>query len=150
MAFIKSPKPDRCVFCKASSEESDKANLILWRGKACFVILNLYPYSTGHVMVIPYRHIGELAQLTDEESCEMFSVTRDMTSVITSTLKPDGYNIGMNLGKTAGAGIANHIHIHIVPRWDGDTNFMPVVGNVKVHPTSLEEIYALLKPAIKF
>ncbi len=150
MAFIKSPKPDKCVFCKAVSENQDDENFVLWRGKNCFVILNLYPYTTGHCMVIPNRHLSSIADLTDEETCEIFKVAREMTKVISVTLKPDGFNIGMNLGKVAGAGIADHIHVHIVPRWDGDSNFMPVIGDVKVHPTSLGEIYRQLKPAIKF
>lgn len=146
MAFIKGPKPDECVFCKkAKTPEKDEENFVLARGKTCFAILNLYPYSTGHVLVIPYRHTSDFAKLESMESNEMMDMAKEFVTVITKALKPDGFNLGMNLGKTAGAGIAEHLHLHIVPRWDGDNNFMPVVGNVKVHPTDLPTIYKQLK-----
>lgn len=146
MAFIKGKKPDHCVFCeKADIIDKDDENFVLKRGKACFAILNLYPYSTGHVLIIPYRHTSDFAGLTNVESNEMMNMAKEFVTVITNALKPDGFNLGMNLGKTAGAGIAEHLHLHIVPRWDGDNNFMPVVGNVKVHPTDLPTIYKQLK-----
>jgi ATP adenylyltransferase len=146
MAFIKGPKPSECVFCqKSSTADKDEENFVLKRGKTCFAILNLYPYSTGHVLIIPYRHTSDFAGLTNEESCEMIDMAKEFVTVISKTLKPEGFNLGMNLGKTAGAGIAEHLHLHIVPRWDGDNNFMPVVGNVKVHPTDLPTIFKQLK-----
>jgi ATP adenylyltransferase len=148
MAFINGKKPQGCVFCqKAGDTGNDKSNFVIWRGNLCFAILNLYPYTTGHAMIIPYRHVGSLTDLTDAECSEIFTSARDLTVLLSKTLKPDGFNLGMNLGKVAGAGIADHVHLHIVPRWEGDSNFMPVVGGVKVHPTDLETIYSQLMKA---
>lgn len=145
MAFIKGEKPKECVFCQKARETAlDEQNFLLVRGKTCFSILNLYPYSTGHILVIPYRHTNDFCGLSQEESCEMFSMARQSVNLLDKCFSPEGYNIGMNLGKTAGAGIAEHLHLHIVPRWEGDNNFMPVIGNVKVHPTDLPSVYKVL------
>jgi ATP adenylyltransferase len=149
MAFIKGEKPKECVFCqKAKENGKDESDFVLSRGKTCFAILNLYPYSTGHVLVIPYRHTSDFTSLTQEESCEMLSMAQQTMIAITKTFAPDGYNLGMNLGKSAGAGIEQHLHLHIVPRWDGDNNFMPVVGNVKVHPTDLQTVFKLISGSL--
>jgi ATP adenylyltransferase len=151
MAFIQGKKPDKCVFCSIAQDTTqDNENFVLWRGKTCFAILNRYPYTTGHLMVIPYRHTNDFTSLSKDESCELFDTTKKLTGVLSETLKPDGFNIGMNLGKVAGAGIADHLHVHIVPRWDGDNNFMPVIGKVKVHPTSLQEVFEIIKSKISF
>lgn len=151
MAFIKGEKPKECIFCqKARQTSSDEQNFVLVRGKWCFSILNLYPYSTGHVLVIPYRHTRDFTSLTLDESFEMFAMAKQSIVAIDKCFTPEGYNIGMNLGKSAGAGIADHLHLHIVPRWEGDNNFMPVIGNVKVHPTDLPSVYRLLSDALAF
>jgi ATP adenylyltransferase len=148
MAFINSKKPDKCVFCKAGEENNDPENLVVYRGKTVFVMLNKYPYTTGHIMIIPFRHVGDFLQLTDDELCETAILTRKFTGVLQKAFKPEGFNIGANLGTCAGAGIADHVHLHIVPRWNGDTNFMPVLADLKVHPTDLQTVYKLIKESI--
>jgi ATP adenylyltransferase len=139
-----------CIFCDkpAEGEASDATNLIVARGPACFVILNAFPYNNGHLMVLPYRHIAEPCEMTAEESAEMMATACQLTTVLGDVYRPDGYNIGMNVGSAAGAGIAAHLHLHLVPRWNGDTNFMPVVGEVKVLPETLEQTYEKVKAAI--
>lgn len=148
MAFINSKKPDKCVFCKAAEENADQENLVVFRGKTAFVMLNKYPYTTGHIMIIPYRHVADFLQLTDEEVCEIATLTKKFIGVLKTAFKPEGFNIGANLGTCAGAGIADHVHQHIVPRWNGDTNFMPVFADVKVHPTDLQGVYKLINESI--
>lgn len=148
MAFINSKKPDKCVFCKAAEESADQENLVVFRGKTVFVMLNKYPYTTGHIMIIPYRHVADFWQLTDDELCETALLTRQLIGVLRKAFKPEGFNIGANLGACAGAGIADHVHQHIVPRWSGDTNFMPVLSDVRVHPTDLQSVYKLIKESI--
>lgn len=135
---------DGCVFC-LSGEVKDRDKLILDRGKTCFVIMNIYPYNNGHIMVAPYRHLGDFSLLTSEEKCEIMELLSKWTDIIKRTMYCHGFNIGINLGRIAGAGIADHIHFHIVPRWNGDTNFMPVIGDAKVLPESLEQCYNSLK-----
>ena len=126
-----------CVFCDAQ-EAGDQARLLLWRGEACFVILNLYPYNNGHLMVVPNRQVGTLADVVPAELNELMRLTRLSEMVLTEAYRPQGLNVGMNLGRAAGAGVVDHVHIHVVPRWNGDTNFMSVVGNVRVLPEDLE------------
>ncbi|MEI6431461.1 MAG: HIT domain-containing protein [bacterium] len=135
--------PTGCIFCDrpAEVEEKDAENYIVRRGAVCYIILNAFPYNSGHVMVLPYRHIASPTELTAEEGCEMMQLTAAMTDVLTGIYRPDGFNIGMNVGAAAGAGIAAHLHMHIVPRWNGDTNFMPVIGDVKVLPETLPQTY---------
>jgi len=145
MTFINDKKPKDCVYCKAYNVHKDDENYIIYRGKNVFVMLNRYPYSTGHLLIIPYRHVDATEHLSDDEMYELSLSTRDMISILKKTFSPDGFNIGMNLGHEAGAGITDHIHLHIVPRWGGDTNFMTVVARTKVHPTDLEGVYKLLK-----
>ena len=143
--FIKSKKEKGCVFCNRIGMKDSVKNLILYRGDKVCVIMNKYPYNTGHAMVVPYRHVGQIEKLTDAESVEFFDVTRLTVKVIKRTLKPDSLNLGMNLGRSSGAGIPGHVHMHIVPRWNGDTNFMPVVGETEVISAPLEPIYRDLR-----
>jgi len=134
-----------CVFCNALSEP-DAAPLILHRGATCFVILNLFPYNNGHLMVIPNRHIASLGSATPEELSELITLTRAAEIALTEAYAPHGINMGINLGKPAGAGILDHVHMHVVPRWNGDTNFMTVVGETRVLPEELPETAAKLRP----
>jgi ATP adenylyltransferase len=134
-----------CVLCDAQVEP-DAAPLMLHRGAACFVILNLYPYNNGHLMVVPNRHVAALADATSAELDELIRLTRAAEMALTDAYRPQGINVGMNLGRPAGAGIADHMHIHVVPRWTGDTNFMSVVGNVRVLPEDLEQTGNRLRP----
>lgn len=135
-----------CIFCEKPREQKDRENLIVARFESCFVILNAFPYNNGHLMVVPYKHVPSLLDLTDEELAELMKVTKIAEGVLRQALKPHGFNIGMNLGRCAGAGIEDHLHIHIVPRWNGDTNFMPVIGETKVMPETLQQTYEKLKP----
>jgi ATP adenylyltransferase len=134
-----------CVFCDAQAAD-DAAALVLFRGATCFVILNLYPYNNGHLMVVPNRHVATLALATPEELAEMMRLTQAAEMALTEAYRPQGINVGMNLGRPAGAGIADHMHIHVVPRWTGDTNFMSVVGQVRVLPEDLEQTANRLRP----
>ncbi|MBI4530463.1 MAG: HIT domain-containing protein [Candidatus Latescibacteria bacterium] len=138
-------KIDGCLFCVTFGERMDEENLILHRGETCFVIMNRYPYNNGHLMVVPIRHVGEVSGLTAEEQVEILSLTGRCITAITTVMHADGFNVGMNLGKVAGAGVADHLHLHIVPRWGGDTNFMPVLGETKVISEGLSETYKKLK-----
>ncbi|NJE30913.1 HIT domain-containing protein [Thermococcus sp. 18S1] len=146
--YIRSPKHDGCIFCDFPKENRDRERLILYRGKHCFIIMNNYPYNPGHVMIAPYRHVGKWEDLTEEELLEMMKLSQLMIKALKKTMNPHGFNMGVNLGRVAGAGIDDHVHLHIVPRWNGDTNFMPVIADTKVIPESLEEAYDELKKAI--
>ncbi|WP_297509646.1 HIT domain-containing protein [Thermococcus sp.] len=147
--YIRSPKHDGCIFCDFPKENRDRERLILHRGKYSFVIMNNYPYNPGHVMIAPYRHVGKWEDLTDEELLEIMKLSQLMIRAIKKAMNPDGFNLGVNLGRVAGAGIDDHVHLHIVPRWNGDTNFMPVIADTKVIPESLQEAYDELKRAIE-
>jgi len=138
-------KAEGCIFCRFPAEQDDANNLILLRGEHTFIILNAFPYSNGHLMVTPYRHTDLLDDLSDAEMLEMMVFTRRAVNLLTAAFRPDGFNIGINMGRVAGAGIADHVHIHVVPRWNGDTNFMPVLGDVRVIPESLAAVYDRLK-----
>ncbi|WP_456370666.1 HIT family protein [Geoglobus sp.] len=143
--YITSPKHDGCIFCDFPRENRDEERLIVHRGETCFVIMNNYPYNPGHVMISPYRHVGEIEKLEERELLEMMVLAQKTVEVIKRVMSPDGFNLGINLGKVAGAGIEDHIHLHIVPRWNGDTNFMPVIADVRVIPEAVEETYKKLK-----
>ena len=132
-----SGKSPGCVFCAAQDPSEDQSSLIVFRGTTCYVILNLYPYNNGHLMVVPNRHIPSLAAATSEELHELIDLTRRSELALGEAFKPDGMNMGINLGKPAGAGILDHVHMHVVPRWNGDTNFMTVVGETRVLPEEL-------------
>jgi ATP adenylyltransferase len=145
MEYILSDKQKGCIFCNKPKEGKDEQNLILYRGEKNFMILNNYPYNPGHLMVAPYRHIASLEELSAEELYEHFDIVRKGVKTLKEALNPHGFNIGINLGKVAGAGIEGHIHTHIVPRWDGDTNFMPVIAETRVLPEALAVSYAKLR-----
>jgi ATP adenylyltransferase len=143
MAYIMGEKKDGCIFCRDSIRKDD---LILHEGTTCFVTMNLYPYNNGHLMVVPYRHISKLEELASEEKMEMFDLVDVSVRALRKVMKPDGFNIGMNLGRAAGAGVEDHLHMHVVPRWSGDTNYMSVVGEVRVIPDDLYKTRQSLLP----
>jgi ATP adenylyltransferase len=147
MEFIAGKKPKGCFFCKALAERRDQANLLVHRGRECFCIMNRYPYNNGHLMVAANRHVGGLNDLSDSELLELMTLTREAQNVLTRLMKPQGFNLGINLGKVAGAGVVDHLHIHIVPRWNGDTNFMPVTASIKVVPQALDDLCRQLRTA---
>ena len=136
---------DGCVFCRAATGDDP---LVVHRGTAAFIILNLFPYNNGHVMVVPRRHIASLGDATADELSELMTLVRDTERVLTTAYAPHGINVGLNLGRAAGAGVADHLHVHLVPRWEGDTNFMTVVGETKVLPEDLAVSHARLKQAL--
>ena len=137
---------DGCIFCEHLAEDDDERAHILWRGERVFVMLNAFPYNTGHLMVAPLRHVGEVEALDDAERHELFDVTCRSVGIVRDAMSAHGFNTGMNLGQVAGAGIPGHLHMHVVPRWGGDTNFMPVVGETKVLPEMLADSAAKLRP----
>jgi ATP adenylyltransferase len=144
MEYIKKIDEKGCIFCQKPKEKNDAANLILHQGRNSFIIMNRFPYNGGHMMVVPFRHVANLENLSDEERNEQFSLVSRCIAVLKEIMKPDGFNIGMNLGRIAGAGIDQHIHTHIVPRWAGDTNFMPVTGDIRIINESLADTYKQL------
>jgi ATP adenylyltransferase len=137
-------RPAGCLFCIKPSENDDRRNLIVFRGKHAFVMMNRYPYNNGHLMVVPYRHTAVLSDLNGAEKIELFDLLSLSNRVLSEVMTPHGFNLGMNLGRTAGAGIEEHLHFHIVPRWNGDTNFMPVLGHTKVVSEGLEQTWEKL------
>ncbi len=150
MAYIKSHGERRgCVFCEAPSMGMNPESLVVYRGAGNYIILNKYPYNSGHLMVVPYRHVSRLEDLTLEELAEMMLLVKASVKALRKAYKPHGFNIGMNLGEAAGAGIAEHLHMHIVPRWVGDTNYMTITAGAKVIPQSLEEAWTVLKPLVE-
>jgi ATP adenylyltransferase len=139
---------ESCVFCRlAASGPPSLDNLVIWRGDWTFVVLNAYPYGSGHVLVLPLRHVGALGDLTEAESTEMWSATRDSVTAIEQAYQPDGLNMGANLGRAAGAGIPDHVHLHVLPRWSGDTNFMTSVASTRVMPETLQAAWIKLSEA---
>lgn len=134
-----------CIFCERFPKKNDKNNLILYRSTHSFVIMNRYPYNSGHLMIVPYKHTGNFQNLTKEENIELMEVLQLSQRVLVASMKPQGFNIGMNLERVGGAGVDDHIHWHLVPRWNGDTNFMPVIGETKVISEALEKTYDKLK-----
>ena len=141
MEYILGEKEEEgCIFCLKPQQDTDHKNLIIYRGKHCFIILNYYPYNNGHLMIVPFRHICALSQLRREEKVEIMNLIEVATVIIEDDMAAQGFNIGANIGKIAGAGIDQHLHFHVVPRWNGDTNFMPVTGHTKVIPEALEQI----------
>jgi ATP adenylyltransferase len=144
--YILNEKPSDCIFCVSSDQEQDRERLILHRTGLSFVMLNRYPYNNGHVMIAPFRHTADLNELSIAEMLDLFATLRLCRNVLEKSAAPQGFNIGINLGKAAGAGVDDHIHIHIVPRWNGDTNFMSVIGDVRVMPENLLNTYEKLFP----
>ena len=136
---------EECIFCAKPEAEDDEANLIVHRGKGCFVILNLFPYTNGHLMVAPYEHVGALQGLDAETVAELMALGQSAMRRLEQVYSPQGYNVGFNQGRIAGAGFENHIHMHVVPRWGGDTNFMPVLADTRVMPQTLQQSYEALR-----
>jgi ATP adenylyltransferase len=137
--------PSRCVFCLESSGEYDERDFVVFRGKSSFVILNIFPYTTGHLLVAPYSHTADFQKSSQEESSEMMELVKRCQFALQQTYQPDGFNVGMNLGRCAGAGVEHHLHVHVVPRWIGDSNFMTIVGETRVLPESLETTFHKLR-----
>lgn len=153
MAYIQAAKEqgedDGCIFCDLPTEGDDERTKILIRGERSFVILNSFPYNPGHLMVAPFRHVGDLGAIEIDEFAEVDALLTRSVRALEEEMEPHGFNLGMNLGRVAGAGIPGHLHWHVVPRWNGDTNFMPVVGQTRVLPELLDETYARLLPRLK-
>ncbi|MFH1783521.1 MAG: HIT domain-containing protein [bacterium] len=147
MKYILGKKPKHCIFCEKITQDKDKENHIILRGKTCYIALNKYPYNNGHLMVIPYKHVSKLEELDDQTSLEIMSLLKLSARVLDETVKPGGINIGINLGADSGSS-ADHIHIHVVPRWHGDTNFMPVLAKTKLIAETLDDTYQRLRSAL--
>jgi ATP adenylyltransferase len=153
LSYVASPRPpagdDPCFICRGLAENNDRENLIAWRGPRSVVVLNRFPYNNGHLLVAPNAHKGTLDELDADEILETMDTLRRMLRHLSARMHPDGYNIGLNLGRVAGAGLPGHLHWHIVPRWNGDTNFMPVLADTKVIVQSLDALYELLTQSIR-
>src|SRR5208283_2695103 len=145
--YILAPKPqlDASLFTRIAQSNDDTANRVIARDRTCFALLNTYPYNGGHLLIVPYKQVADLNGLTEEELADLWKLTRRCINALTQIMKPDGFNVGINIGRVAGAGVADHLHIHVVPRWNGDTNFMPVLANTTVLPTALDEVAAKLR-----
>jgi len=152
LAYITKEAPpqdgDECFICRAIAESDDRRNLVIQRGRHGAVLLNRFPYNNGHLLVAPKAHKGRLDELTGDESLELQQTLNRMVQVLEATMRPEGFNVGLNLGKVAGAGLPGHVHWHVVPRWNGDTNFMPIFADVKVISQSLDALYDLLSNAL--
>ena len=144
----KSPPGDTSVFTAIGRSNEDEANYVIARARHCYAVLNTHPYNGGHVLIVPYKQVPDFDDLTDEENLDLIKLMQRVKRVLKEAMKPDGFNIGINLGKSAGAGIGEHLHIHVVPRWDGDTNFMPVTGQTTVLPEALSEIADKLRAGL--
>lgn len=148
ISYVAQPKPDGCVLCHKAQAGNDEAEQVLYRGKWNYVLVNAYPYNSGHLMIVPYRHVGDFGELDAETVSEMMRLAQAAARAFARCLGPHGINLGMNIGKAAGAGIDEHLHMHLVPRWNGDTNFMTAVADVRVVPQALAETAALLRPVL--
>jgi ATP adenylyltransferase len=145
MEYILSEKSGHCFFCEKSKQTAkDRKNFVLYRGKLAFALMNIYPYNNGHLMIAPYAHVPSLTDLDFDQIGELFYLTQRCEHVLAQAIQPEGFNIGLNLGKVAGAGLEDHLHVHIVPRWNGDTNYMTTISNIRVIPQQLEETYERL------
>jgi len=147
--YILSKKSPGCIFCDKPAENKDDENLILYRGEYNFIIMNAFPYNNGHMMVVPYRHTAALAGWSHDEQIELMELADLAVELLKKLMKPDGFNLGINMGLVAGAGVADHIHLHVVPRWNGDTNFMPVLSDTRVISEALRMTYGKLKEVLK-
>ncbi|NLH17380.1 MAG: HIT domain-containing protein [Phycisphaerae bacterium] len=147
MEYIRSlNKPDGCFLCDyVQNPQNDSDNFVLWRAKRSFVVFNRYPYNNGHMLICPNRHIADLSEAMDEEMAELMKLVREIQKVLTAAIRPQGFNVGMNFGRCAGAGLPGHLHIHIVPRWNGDTNYMAVCGGTDVISQGLRDLYDQLR-----
>lgn len=142
-------KQKGCLFCRIGKQQDDYADHVFLRRKYCYAVLNLYPYNNGHTLIVPYRHVDDVSKMRGPERLEFFELLNCVKSLLDEVLKPEGYNVGINIGRAAGAGIPRHVHMHVVPRWNGDVNFIPVTANTKVISQSLDELQAALKKADK-
>jgi ATP adenylyltransferase len=149
LAYIKGDKPAECIFCAAARSDDDTAHHVVHRGERTLVMLNAYPYAPGHVMVVPHRHVPTIEALDDPELLELMTLTRRALAALRAAMSPDGFNVGVNIGKVAGAGFDDHVHQHVVPRWEGDNNFMPVIADMRVVSQSLEDARAALVEAFR-
>ena len=152
MPYIKllaSEEGRECIFCTLPAMKKDRENLILYRSELSFILMNRYPYNPGHLMIAPYRHVGDVDKLTDDEAADIWRLIKLSILTLKRAMNPEGFNIGANIGKAAGAGFDGHVHIHVVPRWSGDTNFMPLIGNTKVVSDALHNTYDELKKALE-
>jgi len=150
IATFKNEKPRKgeSLFSRIAREKKDEKNLVLLRKKFCFAMMNLYPYNSGHIMIVPYRQVPEINSLTDEENTEIMRVSAEMIDALKKVMKPHGFNFGANIGRAAGAGIDNHIHFHVVPRWSGDTNFMPTLSDVKTVSEDMRDTFNKIKSVL--
>jgi ATP adenylyltransferase len=148
--YILGPKPadPGDLFIRIAQSSEDEANYVIVRDRTCYAVLNTYPYTGGHLMVVPYKKVADFNGLTDEELADLLKLVRRCQNALTKVMKPEGFNIGVNLGKVGGAGVVGHVHIHVVPRWPGDTNFMPVLANTTVVPEALRDVAAKLRAAL--
>ena len=146
MDYILGKKEKGCIFCRKPKEKKDRTNLLLHRGKLAFVMMNKFPYNNGHLLVAPARHIADFTETSEDEMLELVKLVREAQRALSLTLHPHGFNVGLNFGRCAGAGLPGHMHIHVVPRWNGDTNFMPMLAEVRVLPEHLETMYDRLQP----
>jgi len=148
--YILAPKPQSAesLFSRIARSTEDEANYVIVRERTCYALLNTYPYTGGHLMIVPYRQTSDLNELTEEEMSDLMKLTRRCQNALRQVMRPDGFNVGLNIGKVAGAGIVEHLHVHVVPRWQGDTNFMPVLANTTVVPQALKELAAQLRTAL--
>lgn len=148
--YILAPKPraDESLFTRITQSSADEEHHILVRERTCFALLNTYPYNGGHLLIVPYKETADLGELTDQELLDLMRLTRRCIKALERTMHPDGFNVGMNLGRAAGAGVIEHLHIHVVPRWNGDTNFMPVLAGTSVLPQALKDVAARLRSAL--
>ena len=148
-SFRNETKSKKCLFCRIAKERQDEKNLVVWRGEHCFLVMNLFPYNSGHLMVVPYKHTADLASLSKDAYVEIMEASVRGMKALGKTSGPHGFNLGANLGRIAGAGIDKHIHFHIVPRWSGDTNFMPVLADVKLISEDLRRTWSRLRAAMR-
>ncbi len=149
--YILAPKPpasDTSLFTAIAQSADDEHNLVIARDRSCYALLNSYPYTGGHLLVVPYKQAADLADLTDQEMTDLFRLVRRCQQALLQVMKPEGFNLGINLGRCAGAGITDHLHVHIVPRWNGDTNFMPILANTTVVPQALKDLAAQLRKTL--
>lgn len=147
--ILNADQEDGCILCNRVRNDADSKNYILFRGERTFIIMNIFPYNNGHLMVAPYKHTGQLEDLDPEDGKEIIMSVSLGVRALRKAFQPDGFNVGMNIGRVAGAGIEDHVHMHIVPRWNGDTNFMPVLADTKILSVSLDEAYKLIRKSIE-
>jgi ATP adenylyltransferase len=141
-------KAEGCIFCEAVAANDDQKTLIVFRGKKNYIILNRFPYTSGHVMIVPYEHVGDFGAADSDTVCEMILLSQRVKAALESSYHPEGYNLGMNLGRAAGAGVLGHLHLHVLPRWSGDSNFMTVVSETRIEPEDLSTTYDKLRKAL--